>query len=108
MRRAEALHPAALLVNQNGRVAPYGVPEGCSQPSHLRGSFDVPLEEDETPGIAVTQERALGASQSGSSNAGYESAGCHWREFVSQFRSSQVLAAQSRANFGIKGTLATI
>ena len=53
VRRAHALHPAALLVDQNGRVVPSDRRAQCiAQRPHLLGRFHVAPEQDESPRLA--------------------------------------------------------
>ena len=64
MRRTEALHPAALLVDQDRGV---GFAEFSAQfankPSDLRGCLDIPFEQDEAPGPLRADEFTLGGAQ---------------------------------------------
>jgi hypothetical protein len=73
MRGPEALHPAAFLVDQNGRVPAQDVAERLNKLSDLIRGFDVALEEDEPPGLGRAQERALvgGNRRSGQSRDEY-------------------------------------
>ena len=60
MRRAEALHPAALLVDQNRRVgAAHGRTKISDQRATCVGRLDIALEEDEAPRLRLAQERTL-------------------------------------------------
>ena len=50
VRRAEALHPAALLVDQDRRVRlAERLAQFANKLSDLRRRFDIPLEQDEAP-----------------------------------------------------------
>ncbi len=60
MRRRHSLDPAALLIDQYGRVsAANAFPERPRQLTHLIAVGDVALEEDKAPGIFATQEGAF-------------------------------------------------
>src|SRR6476646_6529080 len=57
MGRRHSLDPAALLIDQYGRVgAANAFPERPRQLAHLVTVADVALEENEAPGILSTQE----------------------------------------------------
>src|ERR1700749_4850642 len=57
MRRRHSLNPAALLIDQHGRVgAADAFPERLRQRAHLLAVADVALEEDQAPGVFPTQE----------------------------------------------------
>src|SRR5262249_59158872 len=74
MRRSEALDAAAFLVHEHGGLAPDRVANRRRQAAHLRRGFDVALEDDESPRLAVAQERALGGRYGRTPKAGDESA----------------------------------
>ncbi len=60
MRRRHALDPAALLIDQHGRVGPAdAVPERMRQRPHLLAVGDVALEEDQAPGVFPTEKGPL-------------------------------------------------
>jgi hypothetical protein len=52
-------------------------------------------------------DKAFQVSMDGTTHT-FDSFECAIHALVSRFRSSQTLAAHSRANFGIKGTLANL
>ena len=57
MRRRHALDPAALLIDQHGRVsAANAFPERPRQLTHLIAVGDVALEEDQAPRVFPAQE----------------------------------------------------
>ena len=64
MRRAQALHAAALLIDQHRCIASHGLAKMTHQAAHLRRSLDVALEEDQPPGRALAQECPLRGRQS--------------------------------------------
>ena len=55
MRRAQPLHPAALLIDQDGRVTAEGGAEIVDQPAQRVGVRDIALEDDQTPGLGVAR-----------------------------------------------------
>ena len=60
MRRRHALDPAALLIDQHGRVgAADAFPERPRQRTHLIAVADVALEENQAPRVFPTQEGAF-------------------------------------------------
>ena len=59
VRRTQTLHAAALLIDQNGRMAAESVPNFGGQPRDLLGRVDIAAKEDHAPGRGVAQERAL-------------------------------------------------
>ena len=60
MRRPEALHAAALLVDQHRRRRRGRRRRGSRrQRAQLLAALDVALEQDQAPGIGVANERAL-------------------------------------------------
>ena len=64
MRRAEPLHPAALLVDQDRRIRIFDkAPQFANEPSNLRRRIDVALEQDEAPRPFGADEFALGIGQ---------------------------------------------
>jgi hypothetical protein len=79
MRRGEALHAPALLVDEHWGIAAHGIAKGRDQAAQLRRRVDVAAEEDEPPRLALAQERALGARQGRAGKASDESAYRHWR-----------------------------
>jgi hypothetical protein len=57
MRRRHSLDPAALLIDQHGRVsAANAFPERMRQRTHLIAVGDVTLEKDQAPRVFLTQE----------------------------------------------------
>ena len=79
MRRAQALHAAALLIDEHSGIAPNRVAKRCSQPGHLRRRLDVALEDDQPPRRARAHERPLRGRQHCARNPGDESAYRHGR-----------------------------
>jgi hypothetical protein len=64
MRRAEALHPATLLIDQDRRIALAEFPaQFANKPSDLRRRLDIPFEQDEAPGPLRADELTLGGAQ---------------------------------------------
>ena len=60
VRRRHPLHPAALLIDQHGRVgAADAVAERSRQRAQLLAVGDVALEQDQAPGILPAQEGAF-------------------------------------------------
>ena len=60
MWRRHPLNPAALLIDQNGRIsAPDTFPERARQGAHLISIDDIALEKDQTPRVITTKERAF-------------------------------------------------
>src|SRR5688572_28414750 len=60
MRRADALDPAALLVDENGRVlTPQRFAHRPAEPADLSEAFNIALEEDDAPGLRFAQEAPL-------------------------------------------------
>ncbi len=80
-RRSKPLHAAALLIDENGwPVAAEAIGKGIDERFHLRSVFDVPLEENETEGLALAQEGAFVLAQHQTRAAADEGA-CHvWPE----------------------------
>src|SRR5271168_2806237 len=77
MRGAEPLYPAALLINQDrGVAAASAFLQLVNQLSNLPGRFDVPFEQNETPGTLGMDKGALVVTQRGPGNTGDESL-CH-------------------------------
>ena len=76
MRRAEALHPAALLIDQDRGI---GLPTRSRIPPTSRatcaGDVDVALEQDEAPRPLRAEKRALFGGQC---RAGYAGDECAW------------------------------
>ena len=64
MRRSEALHPAALLVDQDRslRITNRG-PQFDNKLSDLSRSFNISFEEDKSPWALATDKLALGGAQ---------------------------------------------
>ena len=87
MRRAEALHPPALLVDQDRRVAADNAAELVDQPTQRVGTSDIPRENDETPGLRFAEELALLMRQRGPCNTGDE--GAHGRALARAEREGQ-------------------
>src|SRR6185437_8469753 len=76
MRRAEALHAPTLLVDQHGRIRlAYARPQLLDERSDLPRAFDIPLEQNETPGPLRRDKGAFGLAELGSGNAGDERLG---------------------------------
>ena len=80
MRRAKALHPPALLVDQDWGVAADKAAELADQPTQRVGTSDIPLENNETPGLRVAEELSFLIRQRGPCNAGDE--GAHGRRLA--------------------------
>jgi hypothetical protein len=60
MWRRHALNPAALLIDQNGRIsAPDTFPERARQGAHLTAIGDIAPKKDQTPRFFTTKERAF-------------------------------------------------
>jgi hypothetical protein len=59
MRRAEALHAATLLINQNRRPPAEHTAHLVNQTAQLLWRRDVPAEQDESPRLRLTEKRAL-------------------------------------------------
>ncbi len=59
MRRAQALDPAAFLIDQHGGVFAEQVAEGLGQRPHLIRRVDIAPEQDQTPGPRLGEEGAL-------------------------------------------------
>ena len=59
VRRPEPLHPAALLVDQDGRIGAQFMQSFINKASDLRLIFNVSLEQDQAPRPGLAQERAL-------------------------------------------------
>ncbi|MNV77985.1 hypothetical protein D3C71_1714500 [compost metagenome] len=60
VRRAEALHPTAFLIDQDGGVgAPHAVAQIVNQRLHLGLGVHVAAEQDEAPGLGLSEEGAL-------------------------------------------------
>ena len=73
MRRAQPLHPAPLLVDQDRRVSrARSRPQFLNQRSNLSRRLDIALEEDEAPWAFGADELPLAGGQLGSGNAGDE------------------------------------
>jgi len=77
MRRAKALHPPALLVDQDRGSAADNAAELADQPTQRVGTSDIPRENNETPGLRVAEELPFLVRQRRPCNAGDE--GAHWR-----------------------------
>ena len=80
MRRAEALHAAALLVDEHRGVAADRGAEIVDQPTQRVRARDIALENDQTPWLRIAEERAFRVGQRRSGNAGYE--GAHVRRLA--------------------------
>jgi hypothetical protein len=74
MRRTKALHPSALLVDQDRGVATDGTAELADQPTQRVGTSDIPGENNETPGLRVAEELPFLMRQRRPCNAGDEGA----------------------------------
>ncbi len=75
MRRPHALHATALLVDQHGRIfAIHDFAKFASQLNQLVRIFDIPLEENESPGIEAAHEVAFFMCQLKTGAASDESA----------------------------------
>ena len=62
MRRPHALDPPPFLVDENRSVRPADAfAKRCGQRANLFAVADVALEEDEAPGLALTQKRRSSA-----------------------------------------------
>jgi hypothetical protein len=59
MRRAEALHPAAFLIDQDGRFPAEDIAEVEHVISVLLRRANVAFEKDAAPWTGLTQKRAL-------------------------------------------------
>ena len=59
MRRPEPLHPAALLVDQDGRIAAEFMESFTNKISDLSLVLNVALEQDQAPRTGLAQKRAL-------------------------------------------------
>ena len=78
MWRAEPLHPAAFLVDQDRRVRIFdGGAQFANQPSDLRRRIDIALEQDKAPWPLGADEFALGIGQFQAGYARDECAAAH-------------------------------
>ncbi len=77
MRRRQPLHPAALLIYEDGRVPADGVAKLRRQSGNLRRIVDIAPEQDQAPGRALPQERFLLEADAGSGESGDERARRH-------------------------------
>jgi hypothetical protein len=78
MRRTQTLHPAALLVDQDRRVAPAGdVAKLSRQINNLARTFDVPCEQDQAPRLEIAQKCTFLIADPCRSKSGDECTGCH-------------------------------
>jgi hypothetical protein len=59
VRRAEALHPAALLIDQDRRIAAEFTYRFANKINNLILILDVSLEQDQPPRAGVAEEGAL-------------------------------------------------
>ena len=59
MRRAQALHPAAFLIDQHGGVFAEQVAEGVGQRPHLIRRGDIAPKQDQAPRPRLGEEGAL-------------------------------------------------
>jgi hypothetical protein len=76
MRRAETLNPAAFLINQDRNVVAAGaLLQFRNQPRNLLRGFNVPFEQDETPGTLRLDERLLVGVQRRAGDSSYEGLG---------------------------------
>jgi hypothetical protein len=87
MRRAEALHPSALLVDQDWGIAADKAAEFADQPTQWVGAGDIPGENNETPGFRFAEELPFLIGQRRPRNAGDE--GAHWRGLARAEREGQ-------------------
>ena len=87
MRRAKALHPAALLIDQDRGIAADGTAEFADQPTQRVGTCDIPRENDETPGLRFAEELPFLIGQRRPRNAGDE--GAHGRGLARTEREGQ-------------------
>jgi hypothetical protein len=87
MRRPEALHPPAFLVDQDRGVTADGTAELADQPTQRVGTSDIPQENNETPGLSFAEELPFLIGQRRPYNAGDE--GAHWRGLARAEREGQ-------------------
>ncbi len=76
--RPQALHPATLLVDQHGGI---GIAHRVSQLNHkfrdLCRTFNISLEQNEAPGLLLTQKRELVSGKDEPGDTGDEGARGH-------------------------------
>ena len=90
MRRIEALHTAALLVDQHGGIAAERSAEVVDQPPQRLGLGDIARKHDQTPGLRLAQERSFRVGQRWSGNSGNE--GAHVGRLARALREGQALS----------------
>lgn len=95
MRRPHPLHPAALLVDQDRRLAAQRLAKIGGQAAQLIGRLDVAGEEDEAPRVGVAEERRLVAAEPGAFGA-EDRGGGHRTTTGMQAASSATSAEQKR------------
>jgi hypothetical protein len=87
MRRAEALHPPALLVDEDRGIATDKAAELADEPTQRVGTSDIPDKNDETPGLRIAEELPLLMRQRRPCNAGDQ--GAHGRRLARAEREGQ-------------------
>src|SRR5436190_23098346 len=75
VRRGKPLHPPALLIDQNGRLAPERVAHAVGERPKLIRCLNIALEDDETPRVYVAEQSAFVCAQSKPCGVGNEGLG---------------------------------
>ena len=99
VRRAEPLHPAALLIDEDRRMPADRLAQGRGQGPDLRRALDVALEQDEAPGPGVAEKGDLVLRQ-GRSGAAQDTGAVGHRTkqlFPAAFSLSQKAWAEARS-----------
>src|SRR5579871_6792502 len=101
MRRTEALHPAAFLIDEDRH---FGAASAClqvlNQRGHLARRFNVPFEQDETPWPLGGDEGTFVVAQNGTSDTGNEGLGHIGPISPLRIKGSRRAVSSSRPNTG--------